>query len=459
MTDRVAIRCNPRRNCIQGLARLKRRIVSILLLIAVSLFGDSAHGQSKPSLSLDQVRQLLKIGAPDATIAHEIDSRGVEFQPSSALLSELEHEGAGALTLAALRKRVSPESTEQTPRAPASARVEEVSASLKVRHLHDGGWNSHVIELLLTGDAIDLSGSQHYAANSGVASYCIFPARIPLERIDTVEAKSDRFVNGLKIFSNTSNSHTILLHLDYRDDKGRKHGFDFISADARQWNNEWLGGDENAVRGFAAKVKSVATQRVRQSKSPPGNITEGNSIDARSPMAAQGIKRPDTNKAVQSGSGVVGLERSVETPVSYKAQMCWPTTCREVTVWPISPSDPTRLRVADDATGNLLVDIPRKEISKMTVRQQVIELRTPTPNQITLTLSAPFAHSQGPKVYQMCFRVPSQKGKQIFQCFISDLASCRLDAPCQEGQDGGRHILDLETRIKSANGTVSNEVN
>jgi len=334
----------------------------------------------------------------------------------------------------------------------------QVTTSLTVRHLHDGGWNSHVVELELTSDALLLSGPQQYATTSGVSSYCIFPARIPLERIDAVEARPDRLANGLKIFSNTSNSHTMLLHLEYRDDKGRKHGFDFIPADAQQSNNEWSGGDGGAVREFTATAKYTATLRVQQLSSALDPKSDIEATPTRNPITGEEIKPPDVKENVESAAGVGGPDKGLEAPVFYKAQMCWPTTCRMVTVWPVSPADPARLRVADDATKNLLVDIPREDISKINVRQQVVELKTPTPGQVTLTIPMPLIPPQAPKVYQMCLRVPSKGRKQINQCFISDLASCHLDVPCEEGSDGGRHVLELESRINRAIGIARKEV-
>ena len=122
--------------------------------------------------------------------------------------------------------------------------------SLTVRHLHDGGWGSHVIELGLTPEALLLSGTQRYSSTSG-DSYCNFPTEIRLERIVTVEAKNDRLANSLKIFSATSNSHTIVLHLKYRDDHGGTHSYDLIPSDAQQQNNEWAGGNQDAKIGRA----------------------------------------------------------------------------------------------------------------------------------------------------------------------------------------------------------------
>ena len=322
-------------------------------------------------------------------------------------------------------------------------------------HLHEGGWDSHVIELELTSDALLLSGPQQYSTTSGVPSYCIFPGRIALERIDAFEAKQSGFGHRMRIFSNTSNSYTMLLHLTYRDDKGRKHEFDFIPADAKQWNNEWSGGDGDAVRDFAATVKYTATLRAQELSSTPDAKPSIEAIPTRNPITGEEIKPPDVKEGVESGTRADGSDKGGDRPAFYKAQMCGPTSCRMVTVWPVSPADPARLQVEEDATKNVIVDIPRKDISKINVRQQVVELKTPTPGQVTLTIPLPLISPKAPKVYQICLRVPEKGTKQINQCFISDLASCRLDVPCQEGSDGGRHVLELESRINSVIGAAT----
>ena len=54
-------------------------------------------------VTLAQLRELLAIAAPDATIASELEARGASFRIDGEALAELERSGAGAKTLAALR--------------------------------------------------------------------------------------------------------------------------------------------------------------------------------------------------------------------------------------------------------------------------------------------------------------------------------------------------------------------
>lgn len=83
------------------------RAISIMaLVVGIPLYSNALQGKENPPLTLTQLRELLSIGAPDATIAHEIESRGIAFQPSVALLNELQGLNAGEETLATLRKLI-----------------------------------------------------------------------------------------------------------------------------------------------------------------------------------------------------------------------------------------------------------------------------------------------------------------------------------------------------------------
>jgi len=76
-----------------------RACLSLCLLLTPILLCAQAQGP----LTLEQVRNLINIGAPDATVAHEIQTRGVAFTPDRELLAQFERQRAGTKTLAALR--------------------------------------------------------------------------------------------------------------------------------------------------------------------------------------------------------------------------------------------------------------------------------------------------------------------------------------------------------------------
>ncbi len=74
-------------------------ILSLILLAPTLLYG-----QAQGRLTLEQVRNLVNIGAPDATIAHEIQIRGIDFSPKPTFLDQLEKAHAGPQTISALRE-------------------------------------------------------------------------------------------------------------------------------------------------------------------------------------------------------------------------------------------------------------------------------------------------------------------------------------------------------------------
>jgi hypothetical protein len=76
-----------------------RACLEFCLLVIPVLLCAQAQGP----LTLEQVRNLINISAPDATVAHEIQTRGIAFTPDRELLSRLESQHAGAKTLAVLR--------------------------------------------------------------------------------------------------------------------------------------------------------------------------------------------------------------------------------------------------------------------------------------------------------------------------------------------------------------------
>lgn len=73
-------------------------------LVWILLFPALVQGQTQSPLTLEQVQSLLRIGAPDTTVAHEIRTRGVAFALNRDLLAQLETEHAGTMTLGALRE-------------------------------------------------------------------------------------------------------------------------------------------------------------------------------------------------------------------------------------------------------------------------------------------------------------------------------------------------------------------
>ena len=123
------------RHAIRIFIMCKRHAVDLTLLASIALLHGLMYGQTQPPLTLDQVQSLLRIGAPDPTIAYEITLRGLAFQPSAALLKELKQEGAGVQTLAAMSTFNRVRNGDENPR-------EHVDGSLPKSDLTGDQWGS-----------------------------------------------------------------------------------------------------------------------------------------------------------------------------------------------------------------------------------------------------------------------------------------------------------------------------
>jgi len=78
-------------------SRLLLAILALALALPVSAF-------QKGRLSQKQVTQLVTLGTPDEVIAQEIRDRGLDFEPTSKIMEDLQKRKAGQRTIAALRE-------------------------------------------------------------------------------------------------------------------------------------------------------------------------------------------------------------------------------------------------------------------------------------------------------------------------------------------------------------------
>jgi hypothetical protein len=92
----------------KGHLRIQRIGLTVLLATLIGFIGlpSLLHGQAETRLTLVQLEQLIRVGAPDTAIAGEIHRRGVVFTPTPKILDDLERRGAGQTTLAAVRERM-----------------------------------------------------------------------------------------------------------------------------------------------------------------------------------------------------------------------------------------------------------------------------------------------------------------------------------------------------------------
>lgn len=89
-----------------------RRVVSnclatVAFVLVILAFGQPSGSSAQgSSLSLGQIQKLIEIHAPDGVVAQEIRSRGLGFLPTPKTLDQLQKNGAGPTTLAALKERM-----------------------------------------------------------------------------------------------------------------------------------------------------------------------------------------------------------------------------------------------------------------------------------------------------------------------------------------------------------------
>lgn len=82
-------------------------IRSLFAAILCVMFLSQAQAHAlRPKLTENQLEHLVKIKAPDHLIASQIESRGLSFDVTYAIVKEFSNEGAGPQTLYALRRLV-----------------------------------------------------------------------------------------------------------------------------------------------------------------------------------------------------------------------------------------------------------------------------------------------------------------------------------------------------------------
>jgi hypothetical protein len=76
----------------------------VFLAVAIMLWTPNMTGQQTalPKLNLAQIEGLVSHGVPDATMAAQIQRRGLAFKPTSAIIESLRAKGAGPLTIAVI---------------------------------------------------------------------------------------------------------------------------------------------------------------------------------------------------------------------------------------------------------------------------------------------------------------------------------------------------------------------
>jgi len=79
-------------------------VVSFFVSCCISSAAAGVSPQGQPPLTLEQIKKLVSIKAPDGAVAREIQQRGLAFTPSRETFSQMQTAGAGVATLSALNE-------------------------------------------------------------------------------------------------------------------------------------------------------------------------------------------------------------------------------------------------------------------------------------------------------------------------------------------------------------------
>ncbi len=314
---------------------------------------------------------------------------------------------------------------------------------ITVRHIHDSGWSSHALQLVLTQDSLLIRGNSEFRDNMGRTRYCTFPADILLEQIIKVEAKrgSATFL-GIERLTK--------LHLEFKDEKGKHHTFDFVSQSARQSNNEWYEGPEGGkdLLNFAQAAQNAVDARLQEVRHPlpPDTSTEpipsasGND-DGSDPIPAGGTMPSERVSPSESGSAPVAAPNR-----QYDVQVVGTTRLYPVVVSSPAAFDPNVLLITwKESHGNNVITFG--DILGINIKQRPLNFNSSAPGTIfELHVGGPL----GPKLYVLSLEVRSRGDKKFTYRIVSDEAVCNGAAPCKDGADNGQHVLDLARTIKEA---------
>lgn len=293
----------------------------------------------------------------------------------------------------------------------------EVLDRITVWHYHEIGQTVHPLQLSVTEYSMFLRGDSEFRDDNGNIRYCTFPAEIPLEQITKVEARrgSASFLGIARLTK---------LHIEYADEKGKHHTYDFLSQDAREINNEWHEGPAGGsdLLRFAQVAQNAASERVEELKHPL-------------PVAGGSNGRlSNTFLNEQFGAQLIGDTRL------YPATIHAPTS-----------ADPDTLLIASkESFGD--DSIPLGDILEIAIKQRPFIFVPKAPG--TIIIGIPY----GPKINILTLKVRSAGAKAITYRILSDEAVCIDNVPCKEGADNGQHVVDLARNIKAAIAARTNAV-
>jgi hypothetical protein len=185
-----------------------------------------------------------------------------------------------------------------------------------------------------------------------------------LKQVLKIDARAK---SNLLAFSHT---YATQLRIDFKDEKGRTHGYDFISKESEQRNNEWYDGSRKGkdLAGFAAIVQGAMDAHLRHANSP--------SAEAATPMSSPVLPQVRTNET-PNASSVQQVVPEAPRLSHYEVQRVRKDWVYGATVWPVSPKDPARTLVTGNTSRLTDLDIRTEDISSVEVRQHIVRLEDP----------------------------------------------------------------------------------
>lgn len=309
----------------------------------------------------------------------------------------------------------------------AFAHIRLAAQTEQLQHIHDTGWGLHSATLTVTSDSLLISSQTTFRASNGLESFCDLPTVIPIANIVKASAQPYRGFLGV-------DGQVTELHLEIRDQRGKKSSLNFVSSTAVHDNeNRWHEGKDNGnqVRAVAQALKDAIAAREHGSKGNDNAAQHAHEV-------RDGSKDPNTSPNMQA-------QMDSSRPTHYEVQLVGPTYLNKVTVWPTAEFDPSYLYIYWPASQSNQV-VKLEDISKSELKQRVLEYGATDPNII---FQGGIGGPKKAKVYELSVET-NHEGRKFTYLFVSDTATCEKAAPCREGIDGGQHVRDLADAVNRA---------
>jgi hypothetical protein len=328
---------------------------------------------------------------------------------------------------------------------PGCAQTEEL------QHVHNSGWGLHSATLTIAPSGLLIRTQSSFRDSNGNLSDCSLPTLIPFNQVLVAEVRE--YGRGPLAGFKSSSGQVAQLHLEVRDDRGRKSTYNFVSRTAIHDNlNKWHEGqdDGSQVKGLAQALQAAMALGVGKKQTALDTDVQRPYHANETRSGSAGSSRPS------SGYGGGRVEQDVAPPLSYPTaasenvhydiQLSGSDHLDKVTVRPASTLDPSDLLISwPDSRGTKVVRL--ENISKVEVKERTLQFgnadsRTP----LQFGIGVP----KKPKLHELIVEFREHDNKRLTYHFVSDTATCKGETPCQEGTDGGQRVRDLSAAIHRA---------